>query len=384
MDFLSEVEKKLDLPPAEKAQVMRELRSHYCELRDEFVEYGMNAVQAGQEAAKRLGDPYDLASRLRSVHCTATWKMALLTIIPFLGLAFNQQFSSRLVLFSESIWPYLWELLPVFFGLAMLVGSIIALRSERRPMWLATWLPIGVAFPIVAASYGTAHLLLRDKFTPMPVSQMAILFTYMGVSIVTLYGLVALWVFRQIPKWRAIVAGIALLGIAVELVVYFSLDANAVCNYSLLLLKLFSAPLVLAIAIQLFAKHPYGNAALASLFLYTHYLASIPRIIYVGRPFTGPMLWTLGFIVTIIAVIVFTRESTWQRKLAAICAGIVARSLLNLIGTTVFTCIFMHMLHDAVMEGLKTLALLSWVVLIPLLFQRYQTKKEIITGNLIP
>ena len=33
MDFLSEVDEKLDLPPGEKAQVMRELESHYGERR---------------------------------------------------------------------------------------------------------------------------------------------------------------------------------------------------------------------------------------------------------------------------------------------------------------------------------------------------------------
>lgn len=57
MDFLHEVEKKLDLPPGEKAQVMRELESHLLEIEDELTASGMRECEAESEAARRLGDP---------------------------------------------------------------------------------------------------------------------------------------------------------------------------------------------------------------------------------------------------------------------------------------------------------------------------------------
>jgi len=62
MDFLSEIERQLDLPPAEKEQVMRELRSHDEELEAEFIASGLGP-DAANVAARRLGDPRDIGAR---------------------------------------------------------------------------------------------------------------------------------------------------------------------------------------------------------------------------------------------------------------------------------------------------------------------------------
>ncbi len=55
MDFLSEVEKQLDLPRDEKARVLRGLQSDYAEVKGELLASGMDPAQAEQEAARRLG-----------------------------------------------------------------------------------------------------------------------------------------------------------------------------------------------------------------------------------------------------------------------------------------------------------------------------------------
>ncbi|NIN68576.1 MAG: hypothetical protein GTO63_28500, partial [Anaerolineae bacterium] len=46
MNFLSGIERKLDLPPAEKEQVLRELRSHYEETKQELISSGMDSGMA--------------------------------------------------------------------------------------------------------------------------------------------------------------------------------------------------------------------------------------------------------------------------------------------------------------------------------------------------
>ena len=55
MDFLSAVEAQLDMPRADKAQVMREITSHYQDTREELVSKGMDEAQADREAARNGG-----------------------------------------------------------------------------------------------------------------------------------------------------------------------------------------------------------------------------------------------------------------------------------------------------------------------------------------
>ena len=140
MDFLNEVEKKLDLPSAEKKQVMRELESHYHEVEGELLASGMNECEAAREAARRLGDPQDIAQRMQAVHYRASWKSALVSIIPILGwvfwFAWKYPGSGQIVHAMNSTGHYLFTL-----SWIVIVGiSIRELIARRRPVWLATWL----------------------------------------------------------------------------------------------------------------------------------------------------------------------------------------------------------------------------------------------------
>ena len=71
MDFLVRIEKLLDMSPAEKAEVMRELQAHFDELYDGFIELGVAPAEAQAEAESHMGSPSDIAARLNSASATA-------------------------------------------------------------------------------------------------------------------------------------------------------------------------------------------------------------------------------------------------------------------------------------------------------------------------
>lgn len=55
MTYLEQVERLLDLPPAEKSSVIREMNLHLKDICEELVESGMDAEDAKIEAEKRMG-----------------------------------------------------------------------------------------------------------------------------------------------------------------------------------------------------------------------------------------------------------------------------------------------------------------------------------------
>ena len=83
MDFLNQTENLLDMPLADKADVMRELTAHFDELCDELVASGMDAAEARTAAEQRMGTPSEIAAQMNAAHYTASWKSALLCVVPF-------------------------------------------------------------------------------------------------------------------------------------------------------------------------------------------------------------------------------------------------------------------------------------------------------------
>lgn len=369
MDFLNEVEKKLDLPPAEKAQVMRELRSHYEELRDEFTGKGMDASQAEQEAARRLGEPDDLASRLQSVHCRATWKAALLTAMPFLGLILRPLAIKLALHYPCSHWIRSLSIHsePMLFCAVMLTGSIIALRGGKRPVWLATWLAAGIALPLWAAQKHLNPLYLAD--TGSDLAYWCMLTT---VAAVLLFGAMTLWILWRSLRWRRITLYATILVILAVILAYRVLPSDIFFLLCIASASVITASFVMAIALQLFARHPYGNAPLASLFLFTTYLYSKQQItsyyLLHGEP-----LPLLMFAITVLVVTLYARLSTWQRKLTALTAGAVLTGMINSIEYIPMLGSPEGALYIGVTIG-GALILTAWVVLVPLWYARkYQT-----------
>jgi hypothetical protein len=375
MDFLSEVERKLDLPPAEKAQVMRELRSHFEELRDEFAAVGMDAGTAEQEAAGRLGDPDDIASRMRAVHCRATWRTALLTALPYLNAllwaivvsVLRFQIRSHHVAHSQasSIGQATIVFLTLLFGVITLIGTLLAFKRRSRPMWLATWMPFAIgsllSLPLLwmPQHVPTFELLQRLRWHA-PVHTLVM-------------GAIAVYVFRRSPKWMGILAGLTIVDLGILGAVYSTVSLEShFANFTLP--RLLQAPLVLAIALKVFGWHPYGSMTQASLFLFAIYATSFSRAVS-RDPWAETAFLLLPPLLTIAIVLIYARAATWRHKLAALAAGLLAKGAL--FGVS-YTIVFQgprlgrgigHYYYTA-SPILEALVLACWVVFAPMLFER--------------
>ena len=358
MEFLSEVEKRLDLPPAEKAQVMRELRSHYEELRSAMIASGVEAAQADQEAARKLGDPADVAFRLQSVHCRATWKTALLTALPLAAMLIVSlaKFPLMQIIWGahaqrSAVYEYQTYVLiaTAVLGVIFLTGSIRELMRNRRPMWLATWLAVGVR-ELVRAGHRLQELTNWIEGQRMP--QVGIFPSVVFQILVV--GLLAMAMFRRSAKWFLILGGWTLL---TEVIYIAAPWASLNTGWFLAFLLLVPAPLVMAVALGLFARHPYGNTASASLFLFALYV-SVSSFSMRDSHWVLPLANVLPPIVIVMTVLAYARSSTWRRKLAILAAGIVVAGMADLV---------------IVISGylaVHTAFMLFWVILVPMLFER--------------
>jgi hypothetical protein len=372
MDFIAEVDKKLDLPPAEKAHIMRELKAHYDDLRDEYIEKGMDASQAEKEAARKLGEPEVLASRLQSVHCTATWRTALLSAIPFLGWTVAKLLARTL---SQGVQPS-HDIRLLIFAAVLTLGvvaiflmgaSILQLVRGRRPVWSATWLAGGLLIlgevVTMAARLSSAH----HEYGPWNL-----------FLIVLVIGGVAIWAFWSTPKWKWVMPGLVIL----QLVYFVGLSAGLMQGLKYVITRgdvivgtlLISMFLLIPVGLRLFGQHPYGNAPLASLFLFAFY----GNAIMLGSPTL--IIITLLPIVSGLTVLAYARASTWQRKQAALAIGTFLLGMIT--GSTYFAVPEMSLgegittLFMAV--SLRTLILLFVIIVIPFTFVRSMPAEEIL------
>ena len=358
MDFLSEVEKKLDLPPGEKAQVIRELKSHYEELKGELVASGMDAALAAQETSRKLGDPADVASRLQAIHCRATWRTAALTALPLfviflgsilhfpLGLALMGNHASRSAIYAYHV-PLL--VVTALFGLIFLVGSIRELLHNRRPMWLATWLAVGIR-ELVSAVQRLEDLTRYVEGQRMP--QVGV-FPSVVLQILVL-GFLAVMTYRRSTKWFLILGGWTVLVEAVYILVPWE---SFPIGWFMAFIVMANAPLVTAVALGLFARHPYGNTTQASLFLFAFYIGASS---FEVRQLHWSILVAnlLPPIVIVATVLAYARSSTWRQKLAILAGGIVATNSAN------------SLIHLSAYQTAMMLFMLFWVILVPMLFER--------------
>ena len=368
MDFLAEVEKKLDLPPGEKAEVIRELKSHYDELRGELVASGMDAALAAQEASRKLGDPADVSSRLQAIHCRATWKTALLTACPFLGGVFSTilripAFRSHQGTYAyasalHSYWIHALIITAVVTAI-LVIGSIRELVHNRRPIWLTTWLAVGMLglVGIVQSGEGIYSL------TAPPESQPSIYLSV--VFMILLLGAAAMTTFRRSTRHFLILGGWTALAEVVYAAMHVTIVHTGWFAYFLIVIP---APLVMAVALGIFGHHPYGNAAQASLFLFAFYAGtrSYSTIDYHWMlMLAGSLLPTLAILATVLA---YTRSAGWQRKVAILAGGIIAANLAGSI--MVIRSVVALGLSVAAFYIILTAFEVFWVVVFPLLFER--------------
>ncbi len=313
MDFFSEVERQLDLPPDEKAQVIRELESHYLEIKDELIATGTDPAHAEQEAARRLGDPGEIAVRMQQVHCRATWKSAFLAAAPIQApallamLVHGAHGMHLLTLNALGITAMLLQA-GLFGGVA-----IRELVLGRRPVWLPTWLAGGlVALAGLAWALGP----------PGPPYSMVVALVSTALPIA-----VALLLCWKSPKWRA-----AAIGVPVATALFLGVRGGVIIRSPLFwgsISSVLHAAVWTLIALRVFAAHRHGNAPQASLFLFAYFFAYFAPVVW-GGPYPAFLLYLLLWLLPVAAVVVYARASTWRNKIVALAAAIVLSGIYSM------------------------------------------------------
>lgn len=394
MDFLKEVEKSLDLPISEKKQVMKELESHYSELREEFLASGMSESRADEETARRLGDPVDVAQKMQSVHCRLGWRTAFIMALPVIGTEFIRLcgFFLRHLLTAKSgsvasspVAAMPGQLLHALRftvlgegAVALVISGVLLYTSirnwqaGRRPVWLATWMAGGMGAFWIALSSAIRFSYPLHPPTPTGHSEPTTLLTLLACLAWTA---LAMWLLKDQPRWRSLAIGIAAYGITISLVGQ-SLGPES-ANYTLWVYAatLFGQAMVVAPGIGGFGRRPYGNAAQASLFIWiaggTHVLLGS-----FGRPTGLATIWhVVSSIAIIVAVLCYARQTSWARKILVIASTMVILSLAN----SIVQYIALGARHwaDVVVQGATLLASsLLFAIVAPALYGMRQSRQR--------
>jgi hypothetical protein len=262
MDFLSDVERRLDLPPAERSQVMRELKSHYREAVEELIKTDMSRTAATDEAVRRLGDPVEVACQLRAVHSRASLGSALLTMLPFVFMGLDIY---RWPL-SHVVPMILLSVVLSAMGVLLIAGAVRELVRDKRPIWLATWL-MGAA---AAAGFFSAQL-------HPPVAKT------ITDSVLLILAMALIWRDSRAQRTMVLcacllVAGSILRGTLISQHRHVGAEILLLTWTMVLLGVLF---LYVAIVVKTFSWHRYGDAGQAALFCFSYFVV-IPT--YNGLP----------------------------------------------------------------------------------------------------
>ena len=307
MHFLTRVEKLLDIPPAEKALVMRELRSHYFEAKEELMASGMDSSAAEQEAERRLGEPEDVAARMGPVYNIASWKSALIGLIPYFIAILAGQRIVHVKLFGANIMNYIVSIL---LGLIAL-GTIRELASGRRPIWLTSWLAASIVAPTaVIMMFGgiSAFKWIRIFHTAVP-------------SIICLF-----LVCRSKSKWQIpalVCVMISILLTVISLNRHF--DSNNVSTLILILSSLFPMILQIFIALIIFMENRYSNAIQASLFLFATMTIHINNFDTFAQTPSYSYVTTLSILTCAGVWLLCVRSPLKPMKYFALAAGLIMR-----------------------------------------------------------
>lgn len=357
MDYLSRIEKQLDLAPAEKEQVMRELRSHYEELKEELVASGMDPKQAEEEAARRMGTPDEVAASRGTVPGTSSWKSALLATVPFIAAIPVLPLDIGKSVSHEA--QVLRILYLAIYCAIMAGGTIRELRHDRRPVWLATWSAASIVCATAVVRPVLSFLMPGTRVVPNLVSY-AITWTIM-----TCIGLLS---SRGAPKWaQVVVVGqmlslLALAGMSTSWGIVMPAGTGALVG------AVYFIPGSVAwvvIALRLLALHRFGNVFLASLFLFVATASQLGGYVYASSlsAITRADLF-VPVLVAAVAVILFARAPTSRLKLMALAAGVVVQQFWRLS----YVYVDLQLILFWTVQAVESLIL---VVLVPVLFERW-------------
>jgi len=303
MAYLNEVEQLLDMPAAEKRQVLRELASHRAEIREELAAAGRTWADADAEAARRLGRPAEVARRLNAVHCRATWRATLLAVAPILGSYLLWWAAIDGFLKPGAV---LGPLAAFALGVLWTAGVVREMRSDRRPVWLATWLAACYAhgrYCVAGTWMVTEHAspLLRAVAVSVPPVAMALLTCWhhprwRRAAIVVSLLLITSWVLRlsvHTPPFHPVPETVAA---AVQMAVW------------------------IFIALRVFAASGVAHPVHVSLFLYAVTLGlqgigGAPGLAQFFQP---------ALLLSAVGVAAYCRTPSWSMKVGLLAAAVCA------------------------------------------------------------
>jgi hypothetical protein len=333
MSFLDDVAKELDMPQSEKEHVLREIRSHYTEIRNELVAQGMDSKEADKEAGRRLGSPESIAVGLGTVHTRDGWKTTLLALLPFLAVVPVQMirsgtrrggvWSAPLAVTNRPL-VIAGEALLITFGLAMLIIAIRELLRDRRPTWLAPFLAGAISWPLAFV----------HKHAPPPHTVLHLNHVIFICWITLSPGLLIACTWIRARKWRPLVISSVVMGVAALLgeVVLQRKSPAIIGGYSSLAQKypvlnevvgpafaavFFLTPLMLltAAALMIFVRHTRSIPSKASLFAFSEFVF----FMMLSGLETAQLAVTL--VSTIAAVFTYSRVGDRRIKYAALFCG---------------------------------------------------------------
>lgn len=367
MDYVDSVERQLDLPSNDKRQVIREIRTHFDEVKLELMATGVDEAQAEQMAAQRLGNPTLVASQISKVHSKMSWGGAVVAAAPLVAAAligYLRPLQPRPGLLSA------WFVLLVAFAALMTVGCIREFIRDRRPVWLATWL----AGALQTVNVLVSTILTNHGFGRGGDGDGVFAALLGGLPVATIMVGVALWASWRSPKLRAaaILAQLCVFGVGAASLRYVHPSAIASNPWPYLAVVgtgvVLSSIIPAVIGVGVFALHRLSNAFVASLFLSV--LLMLPAASG-GHLLRAPM-GAAYIILTISSVFFFARAGNWWLKTLGLCVPPVAIQLMA--GLTTGWRTNIEVISAA---GGWLASIILPVVLVPLLFEHTQSTNRV-------
>jgi hypothetical protein len=294
-----------------------------------------------------MGEPQEVAARLSAAHYRVGWKSVLLAVVPALGVVLPV--ASRMV--PRAHW-WLIEIFYVVFSLFIIAGTAREFLRDRRPFWLAAWSGVSLG-----GIMGIASLISTMGKIDRPYEVLQALAYVIPASAA------AIWSWRGNRKWIAVSAVVSVILLLSNILAVGRAENN---QFYLYIGLLASQTLFVLLALGAFGRHRYGNAVLASLFLFSMNMAT--QLI---KTVTATLMYRalLQNLLAAVTIIVFARATTWQSKFVILAVGVFA------IRGSWFVVSHYHGLAMATTE-LEMATMNALVVLAPMIIDQWKRRKQ--------
>jgi len=245
--------------------------------------------------------------------------------------------------------------------LLIVVGSVHAFVSRRRPVWLATWLAFIVAL-VIRDGPNWIHKVSLDPYWD------AVIF-----SCVVIAGLATMVFALRIPWWRVLGAA-ATMAIAGSVFFCYGTSIPFWLGFGLyLIFHLLVLGLWAMFAVGVFPRSMSGGLHGASLFLFALcILAWMPGGAYI--PHHQEMAYGFAPLMGALSVWICCRSKGAWAKIGALALGAVV------VGVYVPAIAFVGWIHELMEDQeaalVRPVVLLLWVIVMPTLFERRRSPRR--------